>query len=288
MATKKAKAWTFEAVSTKAVIVGLHLVGYIPVYIACDINYHASVSQGPAWAWVSVCFTIAAAILIEAAIIAFTRRLVMAGLALAVLALPLLALNTFTASGNAAATDAHTREVHQKQEKTAENRGKRRKDTEELRDQNKRLAGGETEASAQSKIDVFARDNPSDWKRTKGCTVKSAGFCDDVIRLRGKMTAAHDYAKALTDLAALDEEDVKTDVGVQSTAEGASANLAMMASALGHPLTKEASEKVFEWVRGANLELVAGVGPGLHGFRCVAAVWRWCQDGSLVVIFSET
>ena len=99
------------AALTKAAAMGLHLVGFVPVYLAAQINFQSAASQGPDWANLRVVSTILTAILFETAVLLFMRRMFLSGIAATALVVPFFAVNMLAASGNVASADMHSHEV---------------------------------------------------------------------------------------------------------------------------------------------------------------------------------
>ena len=271
MAAAKTKTNAAIAALKKAAEIGLHVAGWAPVYYVGKVNLSASASQGEAWANASIVATLFAAIVFEVAILFFKRGRLAAGGVMLAVSFPFLALSTLVASGNVASIDKGASEARSAQSTAANMLSDRRADAVARRDEAKKAAAGETEQSALNKIEKTISENSSTWQKSEHCdadhiTLPLTKFvCGNIAALKVKAAAAKAYAAAVKEIEDLDGKwDTKTTgAPVQSTGEGASANLVAFAAMAGHDLGKDNAAKIFEWWRGGCLELMGAMSPGL-------------------------
>ena len=240
----------------------------VPVYFAGQINYASAASQGPDWANFAIVATVITAALFEAAILLFRRRMFVFGIAMLILVIPFFAMNMLAASGNVASADKHVSEVRKDQEKASNNNSDRRADAVKRREKAEKEADGETEESALAKVEQSKAEHPSIWKHSQGCDPKfiklpAVQLCKEVAALKAKAAAAKAYANAVTEIAGIDAQPSQAAATMQSTGEGAAANLVAVVAWFGHNTNQEQAEKAFEWGRGGMLELGGAIGPGV-------------------------
>ena len=260
----KKTAW-FDAVSEKVAKTAFHIAGYYPVYLACKINAQSAASQGEVWAQVAVCSTILAAVLFEVAVRLLFRRNYVGSMAAVVGIIPFFAMNMVSASGNVASADVHAREVRQSQARISANRQDDRADAVERRKLHDNAAMGETVTSAEAKIKEAISKNATLWAASGHCRAesitlpKTKAFCGTVADLEAKREHAREADKARDDIARIDAAP-QGELAMQSTAEGAGANVASFAATLGYSGVN--GDKVFEYARGGSLEALATIAPG--------------------------
>ena len=234
---KAAAAWAFRA------------VGLVPIYFAARIGYNASLSQGEDWAAVTVCTTVAAAILLLVAEISLKRKMFAAGLIMLALGIGLAAWSMVIASSNVAALDNKAKAEHGANERATRNHEDRRADAVERRDRNKTAAAGETEQSALDKIERLKTEHPSSWNNSGGCDPAHISLpitkqvCGDIAALKIKAEAAKAYAKAVEDIAAVDAKLDAQGVVAVSTGQTAGVKLAAVITRVGHIELNEATAK---------------------------------------------
>ena len=260
----KKTAW-LDAVTVKVAKTAFHIAGYYPVYLACKINAQSAASQGEVWAQVAVCSTILAAVLFELAVRLFFRRNYIGSLVAVVVISPFFAMNMVSASGNVASADVHAREVRQTQARISANRQDDRADAVERRKLHDKGAMGETVTSAEAKIKEAISKNATLWEATGHCRAenitlpKTKAFCGTVADLEAKREHAREADKARDDVARIDAAP-QGEPAMQSTAEGAGANVASFAAMLGYNGMN--GDTVFEYARGGSLEALATISPG--------------------------
>jgi hypothetical protein len=265
----KKTVW-FDAVSEKVAKTAFHIAGYYPVYLACKINAQSAASQGEVWAQVAVCSTILAAVLFEVAVRLLFRRKYAGSVAAVVGIIPFFAMNMVSASGNVASADVHAREVRQTQARISANLQENRADAVERRKLHDKGAMGETVTSAEAKIKEAISKSATAWEASGHCKAenitfaKTKAFCGVVADLEAKREHAREADKARDDIARIDGAP-QAEIAMQSTAEGAGANVAAFAAVLGYESVN--GDKVFEWGRGGVLEALATFSPGARRRR---------------------
>ena len=270
-----------QAVLTKASAAALHLVGFAPVYFAAKINVAAAASQGPEWSQFAVVSTIGTAILVELAVMLFLRRMIFAGFVALALVTPFFTMNMLAASGNVASADTHSREAREAHQETSARLTDRRRDAVGRRNEYKEAAAGETKESALGKIEKLKAERPNAWNYSHECDPKEINlastkqFCADIASFKAKAAAAVAYEKAVAEIANIDAQTPQAGtIVMQSTGQGAAVAIAAVATRLGHPMSQDEAEKVFEYGRGGGLELLAAIGP------CLMSLFAWLLLGT--------
>ena len=259
MTIAKKTAW-LDAVSEKVAKTAFHIAGYYPVYLACKINAQSAASQGEVWAQVAVCSTILAAVLFEVAVRLLFRRKYAGSVAAVVGIIPFFAMNMVSASGNVASADVHAREVRQTQARISANRQDDRADAVERRKLHNKGAMGETVTSADAKIKEAISKNATIWAASGHCRAenitlpKTRAFCGVVADLEARREHAREADKARDDIARIDAAP-QGELAMQSTAEGAGANVASFAAMFGYSGVN--GDRLFEYARGGSLEALA-------------------------------
>ena len=198
----------------------------------------------------------------------FMRRMIIAGVAVLVFVVPFFAINMLSATGNVASADKRSHEERKSHEETSQNLVDRRNDAVARRKQAQAVASGETEESARGKIEQVKAEHFASWGSSQQCKditlPLSQKVCADIRALEAKAAAAKAYEKAVAEIAEIDAATKKGEVAVQSTGEGAAANVVAVASWLGYSnISQAGAEKALEWGRGGMLELGAAIGPGV-------------------------
>lgn len=257
-----------------AAAVALYVAGFVPVYLVAQINLDASASQGSHWAnWAVGATCLTAALWIVATVLLLRRKFISC-LATVAFTVPFFALGVFVAVGNVASIDTLASETRSAQSTAESTHASRLKDATDRRDKAKADAKGESEASANAKIEKAKIEHPSTWTYSHECNAKHINLeitqevCGEINALRVKAAAAKAYEKAVDEIAGIEhgwETHTQTaPLAKQSTTQGAAVNMVAVAKWLGYSNTKpEDAERAFEWWRAGSAELGAAMGPAV-------------------------